>query len=261
MSHITPRTVFASLALGAAAITGVTLPASTAQAAPAPVSNLASTSCPAWIQAGQTSGCVTRLQQLLNTKEGAGLVVDGVFGANTTNAVKRWQSNHGLVSDGIVGEATKASLDPTSTTSTGNQKVVNAVHQVMAGTHYQYALGGGHATNPGPSYGSLNAAGTAHGTGLDCSGFARWTYSIAYGYDRLGAGTAASQSTRGIRTSNPQPGDLVFYTRNGDTHHVAVYMGNGQIAQEGNFGQTMGYSTVAANAFSNDVVTYEHFNS
>ncbi|GAB3585643.1 SpoIID/LytB domain-containing protein [Calidifontibacter terrae] len=76
------------------------------------ISNLADAACPSWIQQGQTSACVVRLQKLLNSKQGSGLVADGIFGAQTATAVKRWQSAHHLVADAIVGAATKASIDP-----------------------------------------------------------------------------------------------------------------------------------------------------
>lgn len=49
---------------------------------------------------------VTLIQQAL------GIKADGVFGAQTENAVKAWQSSHGLDPDGIVGNLTWATLFP-----------------------------------------------------------------------------------------------------------------------------------------------------
>ena len=77
--------------------------------APAPIA-LNSSSCPADIQEGQVSGCVTTLQKDLNKDDNAGLTVDGDFGPLTLAAVKAYQSRHGLSVDGIVGPQTKASL-------------------------------------------------------------------------------------------------------------------------------------------------------
>jgi len=66
---------------------------------------------------------VKTLQQLLAT-DGASLTVDGVFGSDTESAVKRFQLEHGLLEDGVVGPVTWAALagdpapDPTKTFST-----------------------------------------------------------------------------------------------------------------------------------------------
>ena len=239
------------LAVGALAASALTLAPSAVYAAPAPVSTLTSTACPAAIQSGQTSGCVTRLQNLLNSKDHANLVVDGVFGNATLQAVKKWQAEHGLAVDGIVGINTKRSLENSGSTSTStkNQKVVSTVTAVMSGYKYPYVLGGGHGANPGPSNG-----------GLDCSGFARWVYAKAYGYDVLGSGSAAQQSYKGTITTNPQPGDLVFYSSGGihTAHHVAIYLGGGRIAHEPNVGRAMEYSTIAASTYKSDNVYYVH---
>ncbi|MGE0912411.1 peptidoglycan-binding domain-containing protein, partial [Bacillus atrophaeus] len=37
--------------------------------------------------------------------------IDGYYGAKTANAVKRFQSMHGLTADGIYGPKTKAKLE------------------------------------------------------------------------------------------------------------------------------------------------------
>lgn len=243
----------AMTALVAALGAGVTAPA---QAAPAPVGNLASSSCPAAIQQGQTSGCVTRLQNLLNAKQGARLAVDGVFGKATTAAVKQWQAAHHLAVDGVVGRATKASIDPTSAPAPApkgshNAAVLAAVSQVMAGKHYPYVWGGGHGSTPGPTKG-----------GMDCSGFTRWVYSKAYGRDVLGSGSAKSQTYKGTITSNPQPGDLVYFSRAGQgvhsAYHTAIYLGNGRIAQEFHTGTVMQYNTITMSKRSTDKVYYMH---
>jgi hypothetical protein len=52
---------------------------------------------------------VRELQRILN-QEGFGLGTDGMFGRETEMAVKRYQRDHGLDDDGIVGEMTWAIL-------------------------------------------------------------------------------------------------------------------------------------------------------
>jgi peptidoglycan hydrolase-like protein with peptidoglycan-binding domain len=98
-----------------AAVAATLLVASPAAAAPTPI-NLFSTSCPAVIQQGQVSGCVTELQNLLN-RHGAGLVVDGNFGPNTLYAVRTFQSATAIAVDGQVGPQTKTKLYTTGGTA------------------------------------------------------------------------------------------------------------------------------------------------
>ncbi|MFJ9706406.1 peptidoglycan-binding protein [Streptomyces sp. NPDC101234] len=88
--------------------TGMLLGAGPASAAPTAI-RLTSSSCPDEIVQGQTSGCVTELQNLLNA-HGAGLTVDGSFGAKTLYAVREYQSSTAIAVDGKVGPQTKAKL-------------------------------------------------------------------------------------------------------------------------------------------------------
>ena len=48
--------------------------------------------------------------------------------------------------------------------------------------------------------------------------------------------TSSAQSTTGtkISLSEAQPGDLVFYAKNGRVNHVAIYIGNGQVIHASN---------------------------
>jgi hypothetical protein len=49
---------------------------------------------------------VTMLQERLNTRLRLNLSVDGVFGRNTRNAVKKFQKNFAIKQDGVVGKVT-----------------------------------------------------------------------------------------------------------------------------------------------------------
>ena len=64
--------------------------------------------------------------------------------------------------------------------------------------------------------------------GADCSGF---TMSIYKKYGISLPHHAASQAQLGTKISaaEAQPGDLVFYAKNGVINHVAIYIGNGQV--------------------------------
>jgi len=59
---------------------------------------------------GSRGMAVDRLQDGLDDTIGAGLVVDGIFGPKTRNAVTAFQSRYGLGVDGIVGPKTWAGL-------------------------------------------------------------------------------------------------------------------------------------------------------
>jgi peptidoglycan hydrolase-like protein with peptidoglycan-binding domain len=80
----------------------------TSGSAPA-AKRLDSASCPANLQQGQKSGCVTELQRLLR-RHGFTVEVDGDFGPATLAAVKSFQQDNGLGVDGVVGPQTKDAL-------------------------------------------------------------------------------------------------------------------------------------------------------
>lgn len=70
--------------------------------------------------------------------------------------------------------------------------------------------------------------GTSLTKGADCSGF---TMSVFAKYGIKLPHHAASQAGYGTKVSlaQAQPGDLVFYAKNGSINHVAIYIGNGQV--------------------------------
>lgn len=62
------------------------------------------------LQEGASGARVRQLQQMLTERGYDTRGIDGRFGPNTTEAVKRFQSDHGLDPDGIVGPLTWAAL-------------------------------------------------------------------------------------------------------------------------------------------------------
>lgn len=65
--------------------------------------------------------------------------------------------------------------------------------------------------------------------GMDCSGFVYNALKDA-GYD-VGRTTAQGYRSYGdkVEQSNMQPGDLVFFGKNGKATHIGIYIGNGQM--------------------------------
>jgi peptidoglycan hydrolase-like protein with peptidoglycan-binding domain len=63
-----------------------------------------------YLMKGDRGAGVSELQTLLNREGGFGLTVDGIFGAATDVAVRRYQSSRGLTIDGLAGPATLGAL-------------------------------------------------------------------------------------------------------------------------------------------------------
>lgn len=70
--------------------------------------------------------------------------------------------------------------------------------------------------------------GTSLTNGTDCSGFTMGIYS-KYGVSLPHHAASQAQMGTKIDFSSVQPGDLVFYAKNGSINHVAMYIGNGQV--------------------------------
>jgi uncharacterized protein YgiM (DUF1202 family) len=75
--------------------------------------------------------------------------------------------------------------------------------------------------------------GTSLTNGADCSGF---TLSVFKKFGVTLPHHAASQAQMGtkVNMSDLQPGDLIFYAKNGSINHVAIYIGNGQVVHASN---------------------------
>ena len=119
-----------------------------------------------------------------------------------------------------------------------------AVNEACSLLGTAYSWGGGHSATPGPTYGICDASNGAPNDcnvyGLDCSGMVRYAYYLAVGSDVI-PGTSAGQYqssravarfTAGQGTAPLLPGDLLFFGASaGSIHHVAIYLGQGQIAE------------------------------
>ncbi|MGJ5893868.1 cutinase family protein [Streptomyces niveiscabiei] len=116
-----------------------------------------------------------------------------------------------------------------------------ACREVSVGTWYSW--GGGHGPAPGPTYGFVDSSDPERSRndpsrkGFDCSGFVRYAWAKAVGYDVMGQRTAAQEFqlpatnrfTAAQGTAPLQPGDLVFF--GSPIHHVAMYLGDGKIVE------------------------------
>lgn len=99
------------VAIGPAASARTVVPTSAATTAALTASAVPAVGTWPVLRQGADNSAVTvrSLQYLLNA-HGAGLTVDGIFGARTNSALRNYQAGHGLVVDGIVGPRSWSSL-------------------------------------------------------------------------------------------------------------------------------------------------------
>ena len=75
--------------------------------------------------------------------------------------------------------------------------------------------------------------GTSLTNGADCSGFTQSVYRN-FGICIPRTSSEQSGSGRSVSVSSVQPGDLIFYAKNGSINHVALYIGGGQVVHASN---------------------------
>lgn len=81
-------------------------------------------------------------------------------------------------------------------------------------------------------------------SGFDCSGL------VQYVYCQLGFNLSRTTYTQvgegsGVEKSNLRQGDLIFFKRNGDVHHVGIYIGNGQYIHAPQTGEVVKISNLS----------------
>lgn len=79
--------------------------------------------------------------------------------------------------------------------------------------------------------------------GFDCSGLVKYVFAKnGISVSR----TSAAQSKQGVTVSksNLQPGDLLFFAKNGRVHHVGIYAGNGQMIHAPHTGARVRYDSI-----------------
>ncbi|MGM0843570.1 MAG: LysM peptidoglycan-binding domain-containing protein [Bacillota bacterium] len=160
--------------------------------------------------------------------------------------VSQIKSNNGLSSDIIrVGQKLSISKKATTATAAPAKQVTTKV-----------------ASSSNDSVGVINEAkrhlgtpyvwGGAVPSGFDCSGFIYYVYKQAgMNVSRTNAAGLWNETTR---VSNPQPGDLVFFsnTYKPGISHVGIYLGNNEFIHAGNRGIEV---TSLSNSYWNSKIT------
>lgn len=112
--------------------------------------------------------------------------------------------------------------------------IVNAALSQVNNRNLRYSWGGGGSKGPGYGINGGGALDSRNVYGFDCSGLVQYAYARA-GISLGRHSTAQTTTGRIVPISSLKPGDLVGWGRTPSTStHVAVYIGNGMIAEAAN---------------------------
>ena len=174
----------------------------------------------------QAASLASRQAAMQQQLEQAQQAVSGLEGARAAAqqyaAEQAAAAQRAVSSTGSAGPATTAGAGSSSAVETA----ISAARQYL-GTIY--AWGGGSLNGPSAGWGI-----DAGIVGFDCSGLTRYAYAQA-GISIPRNSSAQYTALPKVSRADLQRGDLVFWatnTRNAATiHHVAIYLGNGQILE------------------------------
>ena len=145
-------------------------------------------------------------------------VADGVFGSETTAAVKKYQQDIGAEVDGVVGDATYYSLfkrDMPPSRAGRSSAARGIISNALKYMGVPYVFGG---TSP---------------YGFDCSGFTKYVFASA-GISLPRAADGQFYAGTRVSMNNLRAGDLVFFeTYEPGPSHVGIYMGDGEFIHAG----------------------------
>lgn len=158
-------------------------------------------------------------------------IPDGVYGADTAAAVKKYQASMGLEADGVVGDYTYSKLMGKRMPSRRSD------YGVSRGYGYGYGANTGMVRSLiSTAYDYVGVPYVFGGTtpwGFDCSGYTQYVFR-QIGVDIPRTADAQYYSYPKVSASNLQPGDLVFFeTYEPGSSHCGIYIGNGQMLQAG----------------------------
>ena len=99
-------------------------------------SNIVSAQAPSVLKIGSSNGDVWDLQYRLNQLDYP-VAIDGIYGYQTSSAVKKFQTNYGVINDGIVGPVTWRVVKKTSLSKNDFQLFTHLIYSEARGEPYQ----------------------------------------------------------------------------------------------------------------------------
>jgi cell wall-associated NlpC family hydrolase len=131
----------------------------------------------------------------------------------------------------------------------GRQASEYVIRRGMSQMGVPYSWGGGNAA--GPSNGIGSGSGTV---GFDCSGLVLYSFA-GVGIKLPHYSGAQYDQGRKIPSSQMRRGDVIFYGPGG-SQHVTIYLGNGQMLEAPDVGQTVKVSPVRTSGMTPYVIRY-----
>jgi cell wall-associated NlpC family hydrolase len=120
---------------------------------------------------------------------------------------------------------------PVALPSGGSARAV--INRALSQLGMPYAWGGGNAYGPTRGIrdgGIADLYGDYDKIGFDCSGLMIYAFAAA-GYRLPHYSGYQAQAGRQVPLSEKAPGDMLFWASGGHIHHVALYIGNGQMVE------------------------------
>jgi cell wall-associated NlpC family hydrolase len=129
-------------------------------------------------------------------------------------------------------ERSAAVTGGSSRSATGS--IQSVINRAMAQLGVRYSWGGGNADGPTVGVrdgGVADTYGDYRKVGFDCSGLMIYAFSHALG-GSLPHYTGFQYNTgRKVPLTQKRPGDMLFWSTDGDIHHVALYIGGEQMIE------------------------------
>ena len=119
-------------------------------------------------------------------------------------------------------------------TRVASRDAQTVINRAMTQLGVRYSWGGGNANGPTIGIrdgGVADTFGDYRKVGFDCSGLMIYAFSRALGYSLPHYSGFQYNSGRKVPLAQKRPGDMLFWATNGNIHHVAMYIGGGQMIE------------------------------
>lgn len=123
---------------------------------------------------------------------------------------------------------------PSSADAGTGEAVRTVIGRAMAQRGVRYSWGGGdaHGATAGIRDGGVaDAFGDFRAAGFDCSGLMIYAFAPVLGYSLPHYSGSQYRAGRQVPLAHRRPGDMLFWAIHGRIHHVALYIGNGQMIE------------------------------